>query len=230
MPNKRFIDQYDAILLDLNGTFMFGHDRFGPQEDYYQTYVNLGGKSLGVDEVTFLVTACHREMSRAYDDPGRCDDFPDHVEVLREFCHAPEGEILLLEKVLTTHELGSVPPAYVDCVSALARTHDLGIVSNIWGKPDAWMDHLEAVQLRPLFRAIVFSSEGRSMKPSPSLFRRALEAFPDRKRFLFVGDSHERDVLPAKKLGLDAVWIAAAEVSAVADATISSLLELPHLQ
>ena len=28
-----FIDAFDVILLDLNGTFMFGHDRFGPEQD-----------------------------------------------------------------------------------------------------------------------------------------------------------------------------------------------------
>jgi FMN phosphatase YigB (HAD superfamily) len=170
-------------------------------------------------------------MSRAYDDPDKCDDFPGHVEVLRDLCNAPEDEIPLLESVMITHELGSVPPAYVDCVTALARTHELGIVSNIWGRPDAWLGHLEAMNLRPLFRSIVFSSEGRSMKPSSTLFRRALEAFPRTARALFVGDSHERDVLPAKKLGLGAVWISAeGRTSSVADATVSSLLELADLQ
>jgi hypothetical protein len=28
-----FIGAFDDILLDLNGTFMFGHDRSGPEQD-----------------------------------------------------------------------------------------------------------------------------------------------------------------------------------------------------
>jgi len=38
----RFLDQFPVLLLDMNGTFMFGHDRFGPDEDYYATYRPLG--------------------------------------------------------------------------------------------------------------------------------------------------------------------------------------------
>jgi putative hydrolase of the HAD superfamily/5'-nucleotidase len=227
----RFVDQYDVILLDLNGTFMFGQDRFGPDQDYHHTYVSLGGRGLSRDSVQHLVAECHREMSRAYDDPARYEDFPGHAEVLHELCRAPLEEIPLLEQVMTAHELGSVPAAHAECLALLARSHDLGIVSNIWGRPDAWLRHLEEVGLRGLFKCIVFSSEGRSMKPSPTLFRRAGETFPPTSRVLFVGDSHERDVVPAKALGWGAAWIAPANrTSPVADATVSSLLELPGLE
>lgn len=41
-----FLDNFSAILLDMNGTFMFGHDRFGPEEDYYATYCVMGGCAL----------------------------------------------------------------------------------------------------------------------------------------------------------------------------------------
>jgi len=47
----RFIDEFSAVLLDMNGTFMFGHDRLGPEEDYWETYRALGGSRLGRDQV-----------------------------------------------------------------------------------------------------------------------------------------------------------------------------------
>ena len=45
----RFLDQFSVLLLDMNGTFMFGHDRFGPDEDYFATYASLGGRNLDRD-------------------------------------------------------------------------------------------------------------------------------------------------------------------------------------
>jgi putative hydrolase of the HAD superfamily len=67
--------------------------------------------------------------------------------------------------------------------------------------------HPDAETFR-LFTALVFSSEGRSIKPSPAIFRRALGHFPSTTAMLFIGDSLERDVIPAKALGLSTVWIA----------------------
>ena len=39
----RVLDRFKVILLDMNGTFMFGQDRFGPEEDFAATYRRLGG-------------------------------------------------------------------------------------------------------------------------------------------------------------------------------------------
>jgi FMN phosphatase YigB (HAD superfamily) len=69
------------------------------------------------------------------------------------------------------------------------------------------------------------------MKPSLNFLRRAYETFPASSHVLFVGDSHERDVVPAKALGWAAAWIAPEnQTSPVADATVSSLLDLPGLE
>ena len=38
-----FLDRFAALLLDMNGTCMFGHDRFGPDQDYVATYRSHGG-------------------------------------------------------------------------------------------------------------------------------------------------------------------------------------------
>ena len=50
-----FLDQFDVVLLDMNGTFMFGHDRLGPEEDFYQTYQAVGGRSLEKHAVTSIM-------------------------------------------------------------------------------------------------------------------------------------------------------------------------------
>jgi hypothetical protein len=45
------LDRFRVVLLDLNSTFMFGEDRFGPGEDSAATYRSGGGRVLELDQV-----------------------------------------------------------------------------------------------------------------------------------------------------------------------------------
>jgi putative hydrolase of the HAD superfamily len=162
-----------------------------------------------------------------YEDPLLVDDFPSLREALTRFGHAPEEEIGLLEEVFALHELGGCPPDHVRFLEALARTHRLGVVSNICAPPAACARRLREAGLGDAFSSLVFSSDARSIKPSPAIFRRALAAFPRDARVLFVGDSLERDIRPAHSLGLGTVWIAPRGARAAeADAVIAALPEL----
>lgn len=55
----RFLDKFPALLLDMNGTFMFGEDRFGAGEDFHATYRSVGGRRLSAAEVTRFIRACY---------------------------------------------------------------------------------------------------------------------------------------------------------------------------
>jgi hypothetical protein len=44
------IEQFQAILLDMNDTFMFGADRFGENQNYAEVYQQLGG-TIAADRV-----------------------------------------------------------------------------------------------------------------------------------------------------------------------------------
>ena len=35
---SRPLDRFDVLLRDMNGTFVFGEDRLGPDEDFHSTY------------------------------------------------------------------------------------------------------------------------------------------------------------------------------------------------
>ncbi len=74
----------------------------------------------------------------------------------------------------------------------------------------------------------MFSSDTDSIKPSPLLFRRAIaELGLAPAHILFVGDSLEADILPAKALGMGTAWVgAAAQPHPSADWTGASLIEL----
>ncbi|MGH7529774.1 MAG: HAD family hydrolase, partial [Gemmatimonadales bacterium] len=60
----------------MNGTFLFGGDRFGPERDFAATYRALGGSRLPDGVVQESVRRCCEVLGVIYEDPGRCDSFP----------------------------------------------------------------------------------------------------------------------------------------------------------
>jgi putative hydrolase of the HAD superfamily len=221
-----FLDAFDVILLDLNGTFMFGHDRFGPEQDYYATYRANGGMRSDRATVTTMMERCLDELLRVYEAPAYVDAFPTLSEAFAVFAEATADDLPALCATFAAHELGSVPPAHVAVLQQLSTSHRLGVVSNICGDPAIWRAHFATVGLGAVFSSTVFSSEGRSIKPSPRIFHQAFAAFPDAQRILFVGDSWERDIVPAQQLGLATAWISETGLGG-ADCVIPSLLALP---
>jgi putative hydrolase of the HAD superfamily/5'-nucleotidase len=208
---SRVLDAYTVVLLDLNGTFMFGEDRFGPAHDYYATYASEGGGALAAAAVRAAVDACHAHLAARYADPAHHDDFPAVREVL-DLLPGTAGlaadERARLERVVARHELGRVPAAYAAALRRLARTHRLGLVSNIWSRKPPWLAALARAGVADLFTTMVFSSDTRSIKPSARLFEAALAAFDaPRRSIVMVGDSLVADVAPARALGLASVWI-----------------------
>jgi FMN phosphatase YigB (HAD superfamily) len=202
--------RFGALLLDLNGTFMFGGDRFGPEQDYFATYRALGGGVLDAPAVRRAVDGCFAALAARYEDPRYFDDFPSVSEVLADVAGAlPAEERGRIEAVIADHELGGVPDAYADAVRRLAATHRLGLVCNLWSRADRWVAELERAGVLHLFGAVVFSSEGRSIKPSPRPFEEAVTALGvPRSAVAVVGDSLRCDVGGAAAAGLASVWIA----------------------
>src|SRR5688572_30011945 len=130
-----FLDNFSVLLLDMNGTFMFGHDRFGADQDYFATYQAFGGGKLDRDRVIRIMHASCERLLKAYDLPEHFEDFPSVAEAFREYGGAGEDEIPILERVFAAHEMGNVPPAHTEFLRKVARSHHLGIVSNICARP-----------------------------------------------------------------------------------------------
>lgn len=212
----------------MNGTFMFGEDRFGPAEDFFATYRAVGGERLSGAVVDRAVNGTVERLWDAYADPRKRDDFPSVAEALRRHASVPDSEIQNLEAVIAVHELGHVPAEFTSCLRRLAASYRLGIVSNIWAHKGPWLRHFEEVGLGRLWRTAVFSSDTRSIKPSPVLFLQAIgEMGLEAEELLFVGDKLEVDVAPAKALGLRTAWVGPmAEPHPLADWVMPSLLDL----
>jgi FMN phosphatase YigB (HAD superfamily) len=205
------LSRFAAVLLDMNGTFMFDEDRFGPEQDYAGTYQALGGSRLAPHVVQETITVCCETLGTIYSDPERCDSFPQVLATLRAL-PATRGlsdtELQLLEQVIARHEVGRVPVPYAVALQSLARTHRLGLVANIWSRKDMYLQELTRGGVLDLFATTVFSSDGFSIKPSRKLFDQAVRALKvPRAEVVFVGDSLRHDVGGAGAAGLVTVWI-----------------------
>lgn len=204
----RLLDQFSVLLLDMNGTFVFGHDRFGEAEDFYGTYRAVGGSRLSPTEVSRLILDCYHGMGREYADPGRQDDFRTLAEGFRLYAPPPEEELPFLMRVFARHEVGQVPDALASLLRRLARTHRLGVVSNFWSSKEVCLEEFQRAGLGDVFQHTVFSSDFRSIKPSSVLFREALRGMQaEPGEALFIGDSLRHDMEGAHRIGMATVWI-----------------------
>ena len=200
---------FRAVLLDVNGTFMFDHDRFSPADDYGATYRALGGTGMPVEAVNRAIRQFVDAYGRLYRDPRHEDDFPSVRHVLHATNPAvPDTELRHLEAVIAVHEIGCVPPAHAAVLRRLALAYRLGVVSNLWSSSGPWRDAFAGAGIADLFDTMIFSSDHGCVKPAARLFRIALDALElPPADVVFVGDDLQRDVAGAQALGLATIWI-----------------------
>ena len=98
-----------------------------------------------------------------------------------------------------------IAPGTTDVLDRLAKRYELGVISN----SDGTMARLlKAVGLSRYFRAIVDSGTVGHQKPSPEIFRLALETMgAEPEASAYVGDIYSVDYLGATGAGMHAVLI-----------------------
>ena len=205
------LSRFTAVLLDMNGTLMFGGDRFGPGQDFAATYRLLGGSQLTSAVVNGIVQTCYDTMEVIYNDPSRSDSFPQVLETLRALPATrglPHTELVVLERVIAHHEVGRIPDAYAEWVRNATRTHVLGLIANLLSRKDLWLEEFKRAGVLDCFGVTVFSSDGSSIKPSRKLFDQAVQVLGVRRSdTVFVGDNLRCDIGGATGAGLASIWI-----------------------
>jgi putative hydrolase of the HAD superfamily len=110
----------------------------------------------------------------------------------------------------------------------LAGRFDLGVVSNFYGNLDV---QLEEAGLARFLVTVVESVKVGLVKPDPAIYRLAAErlALPPGE-IVMVGDNFARDVVPAKGIGMGAIWLrrgmADPPEPGVADRIVGTLAEI----
>jgi len=82
----------------------------------------------------------------------------------------------------------------------------LGIVSNTFVNGHSLEKHLEQIGILDFFTVRLYSYEFDFRKPNPQMFRAAAEKIGEAfENILFIGDRLDNDIIPALKLGMQAV-------------------------
>jgi len=100
-----------------------------------------------------------------------------------------------------------IPGATACVAAARAAGARIAVVSNIWAPYETGFRRA-CPSIVPLIESWHLSYREGAVKPDPALFRAALAALDVAPRCaVMVGDSLEKDVLPAVELGMRAVWL-----------------------
>lgn len=201
-----------ALLLDMNGTFMFGEDRFGESEDFSVHYFNIGG-ILPKSEINRIIRAVYRYLDARYPDENYRHRFPSLERAVLEVVGNPleRDEIEKIIETFAFHELGYIPDEYAVALHKLRQRFTLAAVIDIWSPKKAWLKEFERAGISGLFSALSFSSDHGMVKPSPKPFERVLSRLGiSGAEAIVVGDSPRRDLGGAKNAGIGCILVGGA--------------------
>jgi FMN phosphatase YigB (HAD superfamily) len=220
------IEQFHAILLDMNDTFMFGADRFDENQNYAEIYQQLGG-TIAADRVNHLIRSVYDYLDVRYPDPQYREAFPSLREAFVNIAaDLSEQDLDLLVETFAYHELGEVPPEYAAAIQRLSQRFRLALVIDIWAPKTLWIKALSDCGVLQLCEAVSFSSDHGMVKPSPKPFWQVLAAMQvDRQNAIVIGDSVRRDLGGAIAAGIDCILVGGAKHPS-AFGTVNSLLDL----
>lgn len=109
-------------------------------------------------------------------------------------------------------------------LTELKKVYRLGMVSNFTGNLESILNEYS---LRNDFQFVLDSYHVGISKPDARIFKNAIlqcQTAPD--NICFIGDSEERDITPAKELGMKTILISASKKKTAADYMVTSLEEL----
>ncbi len=220
-----------AILFDYGGTLDSDGEHW--LDRFYQLYRDLG------------LDLAHSEIKRAfYHADGLCYSDPKvsqwglrplmehHVRLQFETLSLSDDvrEREMAERFCSHSEHGMRQSARI--LALLRGRYRLGLVSNFYGdlsvlcREAGFSDFLDV---------LLDSGQTGVSKPEPEIFQmalRELELHPG--QVIFVGDSYERDMIPAGEAGMKTIWLKGPHPriplnAGPVDATISTLSELRSL-
>jgi len=218
-----------AILFDFGGTLDGGGQAWG--ERFVAAYAAHGL----VIPPARLREATGHGTRQAFRDPAvRGFDLEATVafHVTCQFSYLGIEDRSAADAVVRTFLAGSMAALQESRVvlASLGRRFRLGVVSNFYGNLGRI---LRTTGIAPLLAVTCDSTLEGVSKPDPRIFTLAVERLGLRaEEVLFVGDSYEKDIVPARAVGMRTAWLLArqeARDDALADLRLGRLAELESL-
>ncbi len=197
----------------MNGTFMFGEDRFGIFEDFSIHYHETGG-TRPKEEINGIIRSVYAYLNERYPDEKYRHNFPSIENVIKHIIthELNEEELAKIVGTFAFHEIGHIPDKYIGALHKLSDKFQLAVVIDIWSPKFFWLNLFEKQGINRLFSASSFSSDHGMVKPSPKPFELVIKKLRIKKeQALVVGDSIRRDLGGAKAAGVDCVLVGGAE-------------------
>jgi len=201
-----------ALLLDMNNTFMFGEDNFDDNEDFSIHYHKIGG-GLSKTEINEIIRLVYDYLDCRYPDEYFRHTFPSLDNAITETLsyELSEKEKLNIINTFAFHEIGYIPDDYLAVLQELSKNYLLAVVIDIWSPKSAWLDLFAEKELTGLFSAASFSSDYGIVKPSPKPFEQLVKQLGiEKNHALMIGDSIRRDLGGATAAGIDCVLVGGA--------------------
>ncbi len=108
-PLRKFVDQFDVLLLDMGETFMFDVDRFGVNDGLFKTYSEFGGKRLSEEDVHKILWSVFSELIAEGKNPENFENMPSVSSYIKRH---PSAKNLPLEEIELLLLVGVVDPQY----------------------------------------------------------------------------------------------------------------------
>ena len=206
---------YDTVIFDAAGTLV-GRDSPDFFEEFFVVAAGELGTPVTLNQVKASLAKTMEEEPRFRKREGRMST-PEQTRryFLDLYAHVfnragIEGDHLPgLQKYYDRFQDGRYLDVYGDVRPTLEKLRGrgvrLGVLSN-------WSEHLSLVlerhDLARYFSFLVVSAEAGCEKPDERIFRMAIDrAETPLDRILYIGDYPEEDILPAERVGLDALLI-----------------------
>lgn len=152
------------------------------------------------------------EQDRLVGDVIMCREFAGPREVcaaLAEVASLNRQHEEALSRLWADQEVAAVE--IPGAARAVTRARELGFAVGLVS--DIWVPYYQAFlracpDIAPLVDYAALSFRLGRKKPAEELYRAALEALDaDPRRSVMIGDTYEKDILPAKNLGLATIWV-----------------------
>ena len=230
--------QIKAVLFDFGGTLVHTPPHFKTE-----TCILHCHRSLQKNEVTVSYEDCRKAYIEVADRLFSRNSLREITfgfvlsEALKRLgCSLKPTDKIISEAVEAYMEPWIKARTIDHCAPSILRglrtRHKLGIVSNTTYSPAVWKT-LERFELINLFDAVVTSVDVGWRKPSPKIFKRALQALSVlASETAFVGDELDHDVEGAQNIGMRTVLLNKLSTMETKrkvepDATICEFKELP---
>jgi putative hydrolase of the HAD superfamily len=210
-----------AILFDMGGTLD------GDGQHWLERFIALY-REFGVDLPRETLRSAFDEAERQ-SAKSREILSADFRQMIQLYVKWQLAHLALNDPALEQHLIGGFTApvkkavtANVQLLAELAgRDFELGVVSNGCGNVEALCADFGYT---PFLSVVVDSRRVGISKPDPAIFSFAAERLGrDAETILMVGDSFERDVVPAKKVGMKTAWLEGPDSRPCPDPTVVDL-------